>query len=156
MFVARAALAAALSFPAPAAPVSIQDGELRYVPPESVQILDGAWGRRIDASRAAAFGSLLDACTGRVGNFRAVAAKRSGGHVGGPQADADVYRLIEAIAGHLRLAPDAAVAARVEEIIAKIAAAQTKGGYLATYVQLEKPRERCRLVKTVRGVERVC
>jgi DUF1680 family protein len=53
-----------------------------------------------------------------------------------------VYKWLEGASYTLALSPDAALEAKVDEVIALISAAQQKDGYLDTYIQLVNPQAR--------------
>lgn len=104
----------------------------------AVQITDPFWKGRMQCVAT----STLKACveytenkTGRIRNFEK-AAKGSGAHEGIYYDDSDVYKALEAIAYSLRTHPNAALEAKADEWIAKIAAAQQPDGYLNTYYTL--------------------
>jgi len=85
----------------------------------------------------------LDACiyqtevkTGRIRNFEKVARNKGEQHEGIFYDDSDVFKALEAIAYSLRNHPDAAMAAKADSWIDKIAAAQQPDGYLNTYFTL--------------------
>ena len=114
---------------------------LRELPLTAVQIQDAFWSPRLAVNRT----STLDhvhkqlELTGCIRNFD-IAAGEAQGNFGGPWwADSDVYKWIEGASYILALHPNAQLESRVDELIAKIAAAQQKDGYLDTYVLLKIP-----------------
>ncbi len=74
--------------------------------------------------------------TPRIHNFEKVAAG-TGRHEGIYYDDSDVYKALEAMAYALHAVPDAALEAKADEWIDKIAVAQLDDGYLNTYYILE-------------------
>jgi len=114
---------------------------LRELPLTSVQIQDGFWSPRLEVNRTRTLEHVykeLEA-TGCIRNFE-LATGKAQGNFGGPWwADSDVYKWIEGASYILALHPDVRLESKVDELIAKIAAAQQKDGYLDTYVQLKLP-----------------
>ncbi len=134
------ALLAGLAFP--------QDpqvqGPLVQVPFEKVRLDSPFWARRQETNRTVTIPSLLDKLEqkGYVRNFELAATTARGGHVGGPAADAEVYKVLEAIGHVLATRSATALEARADAIIELIAGAQKKDGYIHTYVTLETPGAR--------------
>jgi DUF1680 family protein len=101
---------------------------------------DVFWAPRLEVIRTVSIPTALAKCeeTGRIGNFeRAAAVLRGDADVEkrlptNPFDDADVYKLVEAASNTLAWHPDNRLEARLDEFIAKIAAAQEKDGYLYT------------------------
>jgi hypothetical protein len=114
---------------------------LRELPLTAVQIQDPFWSPRLEVNRTRTLEHVykeLDV-TGCIQNFD-LASGKAEGKFGGPWwADSDVYKWIEGASYILALHPDAQLESKVDELIAKIAAAQQKDGYLDTYVQLNLP-----------------
>jgi hypothetical protein len=114
---------------------------LRELPLTAVQIQDAFWSPRLEVNRTRTLDHVYKELelTGCIRNFDIAAAKAQG-NFGGPWwADSDVYKWIEGASYILALHPDARLDSRLDELIAKIAAAQQKDGYLDTYVQLRLP-----------------
>ncbi len=80
--------------------------------------------------------------TPRIRNFEKVARKKNEKHEGIFYDDSDVFKALEAIAYSLKNHPDAALEAKADEWIDKIAAAQLDDGYLNTYYTLGRLNER--------------
>jgi DUF1680 family protein len=74
--------------------------------------------------------------SGRIRNFEKVARKQGEKHEGIYYDDSDVYKAIEAMAYSLKNRPNAALEAKADEWIDKIAAAQQPDGYLNTFYTL--------------------
>jgi uncharacterized protein len=116
------------------------DYPVKPVPFTSVHFNDVFWAPRIDINRTVtipfAFGKNEE--TGRVDNFVRAAAALRGETLankkapGYPFDDSDVYKVIEGASYALSVQPDAKLDAYVDGLIAKIAAAQEKDGYLYT------------------------
>ena len=119
-------------------PVSLR---LRELPLTTVQIQDVFWSPRLEVNRTRTLDHVykeLEA-THCIRNFD-VAAGKVQAEFGGPWwADSDVYKWIEGASYILALYPNAQLESKVDGLIAKIAAAQQKDGYLDTYVQLNLP-----------------
>jgi DUF1680 family protein len=104
-----------------------------------VRITDSFWKPKMDKVSTVT----LDACiyqtevkTARIRNFEKVARNKGEQHEGIFYDDSDVFKALEAIAYSLRNHPDAAMAAKADSWIDKIAAAQQPDGYLNTYFTL--------------------
>ena len=114
---------------------------LRELPLTAVQVQDAFWSPRLEVNRTRTLDHVYKELelTGCIRNFD-IAAGKAQGNFGGPWwADSDVYKWIEGASYILALHPDARLESRVDELIAMIAAAQQKDGYLDTYVQLKLP-----------------
>jgi DUF1680 family protein len=117
-----------------------RDYPFQPVPFTSVHLTDVFWAPRIETNRAATIPVAFQQCelTGRVGNFeRAAKALRGEALVdkrppGYPFDDSDLYKVIEGASYTLSVHPDPKLDAYVDDLIAKIAAAQEKDGYLYT------------------------
>jgi hypothetical protein len=117
-----------------------RDYPVKPVPFTSVHFNDVFWAPRIDINRTVtipfAFGKNEE--TGRVDNFVRAAAALRGETLankkapGYPFDDSDVYKVIEGASYALSVQPDPKLDAYVDGLIAKIAAAQEKDGYLYT------------------------
>jgi len=134
-------------------------GALRPVPRAQVRITDAFFGPRLERLVHAGLPALLDraAEVGLARNFERAAAGGRGEHRGGPEADAQLYRLLEALAYALETAPAAeraALRARGDELVAKVVAAQAEDGYLDTHVTLVAPDRRW--TDLARGRELYC
>lgn len=73
-------------------------------------------------------------------NFRIAAGLETGEHFGWIFQDSDVYKWIEAAAYTLEEHPDAQLEALIDEVVALIAQAQEKDGYIHTFYQLRDPK----------------
>ncbi len=99
-----------------------------------VQLEPGFWQTRIETNRIATVPHILQQCevTGRVDNFLKAAGKMAGDFDGWWFNDSDVYKSIEAASYSLMLHPDPELTRYLDDLIAKIAAAQEPDGYLFT------------------------
>lgn len=123
------------------APLLPAGSRLRELPLTAVQIEDAFWSPRLEVNRTRTLDHVYKELevTGCVRNFD-IASGKAQGKFGGPWwADSDVYKWIEGASYILALHPNAQLESRVDELIAKIAAAQQKDGYLDTYVLLRLP-----------------
>jgi len=111
------------------------DYPIQPVPFTRTEISDGFWAPRIETNRDVTIHHNLQSCerTGRIHNF-AVAGGLTEGPFQGVFGfdDSDVYKVIEGAAYTLGLRPDPALDRELDEVIAKIAAAQQSDGYLYT------------------------
>ena len=111
------------------------DYPIRPVPFTAVEIKDGFWSPRLETNRAVTVRHDFDKCetTGRIANFAVAGGLAKGDFVGlFGFNDSDVYKVIEGASYSLRLRPDPGLETYVDEVIAKIAAAQEDDGYLYT------------------------
>jgi DUF1680 family protein len=119
---------------------------LTELPLSDVQIQDDFWSPRQEVARTRTLDHVYAELeqTGCIRNFD-IAAGKVQGKFGGPWwADSDVYKWIEGASYTLALHPDPKLGAKVNELIAKIAAAQQKDGYIDTFIQLVEPDMRWR------------
>jgi DUF1680 family protein len=128
-----------------AEPAPARDYPIAPVPYGRTEIADAFWGPRIAKNRDVTVGHNLQQCevTGRIRNFD-VAAKKAGGAFQGVFGfdDSDVYKVIEGAAFTLGLQRDPELDRRIDEVIARIAAAQEPDGYLYTVGQIGKTAEK--------------
>jgi uncharacterized protein len=127
---------------------SMRDYPVKPVPFTAVHFNDAFWAPRIEINRTVTipFAFQKDEETGRVHNFERAAAALRGELTdkkppGYPFDDSDVYKVIEGAAYTLSVHPDSKLEAYLDELIAKIGAAQEKDGYLYTTrtIDSEKP-----------------
>jgi DUF1680 family protein len=128
-----------------AEPAPARDYRIQPVPFTETQIIDAFWAPRIETNRDVTVLHNLRSCqrTGRVQNF-VVAARQAEGAFQGVFGfdDSDVYKVIEGAAFTLALRPDPALDREVDDVIARIAAAQEPDGYLYTVGQIGKTAEK--------------
>lgn len=107
-----------------------------------VVLKDTFWAPRIDSNRTQSlprmYQSFID--NHNLDNFPKAAGLMAGNHDGFLWCDSDVYKTLEGMAYALKLHPDADLEAKLEAVVANIAAAQVKtgplAGYINTYFQL--------------------
>jgi DUF1680 family protein len=117
-----------------------RDYPVKPVPFTAVHVNDGFWAPRIEVNRKITipFAFKKDEETGRVDNFiRAAEALHNEpfpNHKppGYPFDDTDLYKVIEGASYSLSVTPDPELDRYIDGLIAKIAAAQEKDGYLYT------------------------
>jgi len=118
--------------------------KLRPVPFTDAQIRDSFWAPRRETNRVASIPANLAMLekSGNVRNFELAAQKATTGFSGPVFMDSDVYKALEAAAYALASHPDPALDARLDDIIAKLAAAQQPDGYLNSYYIVKEPGRR--------------
>ncbi len=118
--------------------------KLTPVPFDQVKIQDEFWQPKIIANHKVTVPHNLYWCekTGRISNFAKAAGLMEGDFEGIYFNDSDVYKVLEGASYDLALHPDPEIERHVDEIIAKIAAAQQDNGYLNTYYTLVEPDKR--------------
>jgi len=117
-----------------------RDYPVKPVPFNSVHLTDSFWAPRIEINRRVTipFAFKQEEDTGRIDNFIRAAEAINGEPFSNhkppnyPFDDSDVYKVIEGASYTLSVYPDPKLEAYVDSLIAKIAAAQEKDGYLYT------------------------
>ncbi|MGD2294664.1 MAG: glycoside hydrolase family 127 protein [Candidatus Aminicenantes bacterium] len=114
-----------------------------------VHITDQFWAPRMETNQKITIPYAFQQCveTGRIKNFEEAASVRSGQAETGefcsvyPFDDSDVFKIIEGASYSLRMNPDPELDQYLDDLIAKIAAAQEEDGYLysARTVNSESP-----------------
>ena len=114
------------------------------VPLADVTIDDEFWAPRIETTRKRTLPHNFKMCeeTGRLSNFDKAAGRAVGKHEGHFFNDSDVYKVLEAAAYALALERDPKLEKQVDDLIARIAAAQQEDGYLNTYFTLTPTEQR--------------
>jgi uncharacterized protein len=138
MVVAAAAGLAVAVRPAAAAVEPIQ-----AVPQTEVRLSEGFWRSRLTTNRRVTIPHVFRKCeeTGRIRNFEVASGAARGAFSGVfPFDDSDVYKSIEGASYSLLADPDPKLDAYLDALIAKIAAAQEKDGYLMTWWTID-PRK---------------
>ena len=100
----------------------------------NVRIADDFWKRRIDTAIGVTIPYDFEKCeeTGRIDNFAKASGLMDGPHQGIYYNDSDVFKVMQGAAYALQIAPDPALEAYLDDLIAKVAAAQEADGYLYT------------------------
>ncbi|MCX6877808.1 MAG: glycoside hydrolase family 127 protein [Verrucomicrobia bacterium] len=117
------------------------DYPLQPVPLTAVRVDDGFWSPRLETNRRTTVWYDFKQCedTGRIDNFAKAGGLMPGEFRGTPWDDSDVYKVIEGAAYTLATRPDPKLDKYLDELIAKIAAAQEADGYLYTARRLFPP-----------------
>lgn len=117
-----------------------KDYPIKPVPIKDVHFDDLFWAPRMETNRTVSIPAVFKRCeeTGRIDNFAKAAGLTRGQYRGSfPFDDSDVYKVIEGASYSLMLHPDKELEVYVDGVIAKIAAAQEKDGYLYTWRALK-------------------
>ena len=127
-------LACLLLTPAAAAADANSDYPVQPVPLNSVHVDDAFWSPRLETNRVTTVPYDFQKCqeTGRLDNFAKAGKLMPGPFRGTPFDDSDVYKVIEGAAYSLAVRPDPELDKFLDDLIAKIAAAQEPDGYLYT------------------------
>jgi DUF1680 family protein len=104
------------------------------VPLTKVQFEDSFWSPRLATNREVTIPYDFRKCeeTGRIANFDRAAGKEPGPHEGIFYDDSDVFKVIEGASYSLSIHPDPELDAYLDDLIARIAAAQEEDGYIYT------------------------
>ena len=117
-----------------AAVAAPRDYPVTPVPFTAVRVEDEFWSPRMETNRLTTVWYDFKKCeeTGRNDNFAKAGGLMQGSFKGIPFDDSDVYKVIEGAAYTLSLHPDLKLDKYLDDLIAKIAAAQEPDGYLYT------------------------
>jgi len=118
--------------------------KLTPVPFTKVRISDSFWAPRQETNRKVSIPHSLDMLekAGNVHNFELAASGARQGYSGPLFMDSDLYKAIEAASYSLATHPDPELDRRLDQLIAKVAAAQMPDGYLNTHFQVNEPDKR--------------
>ncbi len=118
--------------------------KLSAVPFTNVTITDRFWAPRQATNRETSLAYSLDMLekSGNLTNLDTAARGAREGFIGPVFADSDTFKALEAIAYSLATHPDPALEARLDAIIARVAAAQRPDGYLNTWYEVNEPDRR--------------
>ncbi len=110
------------------------DYPIQAVPFTQVKLADNFWLPRLKMNTDVTIPASFARCesTNRVKNFEMAAARQGKFATAFPFDDTDIYKTIEGASYSLSLYPDAKLQAYVDELIAKVGAAQEPDGYLYT------------------------
>lgn len=117
---------------------------LTPVPFSAVRIADSYFAPRRDVCRRVSLPHSLDMLerAGNLHNLDLAAAGKREGYRGPVFMDSDLYKVVEAVSCSLATDPDPALEARLDGVIARIAAAQQQDGYLDSWYQVNAPDRR--------------
>lgn len=118
--------------------------QLSATPFTEVKVQDQFWTPRLRTNREKSLPHNFKWCeeTGRISNFAKAAGLVPGKFEGIFFNDSDVYKVLEGASYSLADHPDPALEKIVDDVIAKIAAAQQPNGYINTYFTLVDPKNR--------------
>lgn len=118
------------------------DYPIQPVPFTQVRLDDGFWKPRLETNSETTVWYDFQKCeeTGRIDNFAIAGGLKEGDFEGIYYNDSDVFKVIEGAAYTLALAPNPKLDAYLDDLIAKIAAAQEDDGYLYS-------------IRTIRGTD---
>ena len=110
------------------------DYSIKPVPFTDVEIDDQFWKPRVDTAINVTIPYDFEKCeeTGRIDNFDKAGGLMDGAHEGIFYNDSDVFKVVEGAAYALQVKPNPELAAYLDGLIAKFAAAQEDDGYLYT------------------------
>src|SRR5436190_2770183 len=136
----RLVFALALMVLSAQATAPLHDYPVKPVAFTAVHFKDAFWAPRIETNRLVTIPFAFEQCekSGRVDNFERAAAALRGEELTNkrpppyPFDDTDPYKVLEGASYALAVQPDPKMKAYLDELIAKIAAAQEKDGYLYT------------------------
>jgi DUF1680 family protein len=113
---------------------NFQDYPVHPVPFTAVRVEDDFWSPRLETNRVTTVWYDFKKCeeTGRIDNFAKAGKLMPGEFRGTPFDDSDVFKVIEGASYTLALHPDPKLDRYLDDLIAKIAAAQEPDGYLYT------------------------
>jgi len=111
-----------------------QDYPIAPVPFTKVKISDNFWKNRLETNRTVTIPYDFQKCeeTKRIQNFEVAGALKEGEFVGIRFNDSDVFKIMEGAAYSLANHPDPELEIYLDDLIAKVAAAQEEDGYLYT------------------------
>lgn len=128
----------------PQAPDGSRLANVQEVPLSQVRIADSFWAPRRETNRTVSLPHSLDMLerSGNISNLELAAAGKREGYKGPVFMDSDLFKSMESVAYSLATDPDPLLDARLDAVIAKVAAAQRPDGYLNTWYQVHEPDKR--------------
>ncbi|MGB2622651.1 MAG: glycoside hydrolase family 127 protein [Candidatus Acidiferrum sp.] len=118
--------------------------KLRNIPVHAVTITDGFWGtrREINVDKSIPSMEKLLEANGRMDNFLRLAGKSSAPQTGPVYSDSDVYKWTEAAGFALQSGDRPELHALADKIIKEVVAVQEPSGYLNTYYDGDRAKDR--------------
>lgn len=118
--------------------------KLTPVPFTQVTITSSFWAPRQETNRRVSIPHSLEMLekSGNIRNLERAARHERAGYEGPVFMDSDLYKALESASFSLATHPDPELDKRLDEIIAKIAAAQMPDGYLDTWYEVNAPDKR--------------
>src|SRR6202034_4478683 len=132
--------------------------KLRNVPVRAVTIEDGFWSKRrktnVESSIPSMHEELLE--HGRMDNFLRLTGASNAAQRGPVYSDSDMYKWLESVAFALQTRDDPQMRQMAETTIKEIVAIQEKDGYINTYYQDDRKKDRMTNDVQKRGHELYC
>ena len=118
--------------------------KLTGVPFTEVKVRDGFWAPRLKTNRESTIPHNFEWCekTGRISNFSKAGKLMKGQYQGFFFNDSDVHKVLEGAAYALADHPDKKLEKMVDDVVAKMAAAQQPDGYLNSFYTLKEPKRK--------------
>jgi len=119
-----------------------RDYPIQPVPFTAVKVADEFWSPRMQTNREVTVWYDFKKCeeTGRIDNFAVAGGLKEGGFQGIFFNDSDVVKVIEGAAYTLSIHPNPKLDGYLDDLIAKVAAAQEDDGYLYTARTIADPK----------------
>ena len=132
--------------------------KLRNVPVRAVTIEDGFWSKRRKTNVESSIPSMHDELLehGRMDNFLRLTGASNAPQRGPVYSDSDMYKWLESVAFALQTRDDPAMRQMAETTIKEIVAIQEKDGYINTYYQDDRKKDRMTNDVQKRGHELYC
>lgn len=110
----------------------------------AVKLDSGFWAERLARNHSATLPHVWAKCEeeGHLRNLDIAAGVCEGEYAGGADRDSNLHKIMEGAAYDLMLWPDAEKEAKLDAVIAKLAAVQEPDGFLVSYITSQKPDER--------------
>jgi hypothetical protein len=131
---------------------------LRNVPVRAVNIEDGFWSKRRKTNVASSIPSMHEELLehGRMDNFLRLTGASNAAQRGPVYSDSDMYKWLESVAFPLQTRDDPQMRQMAETTIKEIVAIQEKDGYINTYYQDDRKKDRMTNDVQKRGHELYC
>jgi len=132
--------------------------KLRNVPVRAVTIHEGFWAKRRATNVASSIPSMHEELLehGRMDNFLRLTGASSAPQKGPVYSDSDIYKWLEAVAFALQSEDDPALRKTAETTIRQVVAIQEPDGYIDTYYQGDRRKDRMTVPTQTRGHELYC
>ncbi len=132
--------------------------KLRNVPVRAVTLSGGFWARRRKTNVASSIPSMHEELLehGRMDNFLRLTGASNAPQRGPVYSDSDIYKWLESVAFALQSQDDPALRQTAETTIREIVAIQEPDGYINTYYQGDRKKDRMTVPTQTRGHELYC
>ena len=123
-----------------------------------VRLADGFWAPRMKTCREVTLPYAFEVCdkTGRISNFVKASGRMEGKFEGIWFNDSDVYKVLQGAAYELAVNHDPELDKLTDDVIAKIAAAQQRDGYLFCYYTIDNDDQRFKNIHPTARHELYC